>query len=184
MGLMLFAETSVRNYHSTLHKIAEYRRSEYSSLERSVADFCIWKYSLFIVRTVWNINSVCGKSVEILVLNLVITNFYTRYVEVSGLFLSFLLCRAPHFQRHYIIVNSKRFWRWCIILCGDGFMDFIHRPKSKVLKILKIKITTFRKLALLPSSGEWRGKDGSRASFRNVVILIFIFLIFYASDDE
>jgi hypothetical protein len=22
-------------------------------------------------------------------------------------------------------------------LCGDGFMDFIHRPKSKVLKILR-----------------------------------------------
>jgi hypothetical protein len=35
-------------------------------------------------------------------------------------------------------------------------MDFIHRPKSK---ILKIKITTFRKLALLLSSGEWRGEE-------------------------
>jgi hypothetical protein len=22
-------------------------------------------------------------------------------------------------------------------LCGDGFVDFIHRPKSKILKILK-----------------------------------------------
>jgi hypothetical protein len=41
------------------------------------------------------------------------------------------------------------------ILCGDGFMDFIHRPKSK---ILKIKIIAFRKLALLPSSGEWWGR--------------------------
>jgi hypothetical protein len=41
-------------------------------------------------------------------------------------------------------------------MCGDGFMDFIHRPKSK---ILKIKITTVRKLALLPSSGEWRGEE-------------------------
>jgi hypothetical protein len=38
-------------------------------------------------------------------------------------------------------------------------MGFIHRPKSKILKILKIKITTFRKLALLPSSGEWRGEE-------------------------
>jgi hypothetical protein len=44
-----------------------------------------------------------------------------------------------------------------MILCGDGFMDFIHRPKSKILK-LKIKITTFRKLALLPCSGGWRGR--------------------------
>jgi hypothetical protein len=23
------------------------------------------------------------------------------------------------------------------LLCGGGFMDFIHRPKSKILKILK-----------------------------------------------
>jgi hypothetical protein len=30
---------------------------------------------------------------------------------------------------------------------GDGFMDFIHRPKSK---ILKIKITTFREQSQLP----------------------------------
>jgi hypothetical protein len=43
-----------------------------------------------------------------------------------------------------------------IILCGDGFMYFIHRLNGK---ILKIKIMTFRKLALLPSSGEWRGEE-------------------------
>jgi hypothetical protein len=23
------------------------------------------------------------------------------------------------------------------LLCGDGFMDFIHRPKCKILKILQ-----------------------------------------------
>jgi hypothetical protein len=34
-------------------------------------------------------------------------------------------------------IRSKRFSRWCIILCGDGFMDFIHRPKCKILKIVK-----------------------------------------------
>jgi hypothetical protein len=34
-------------------------------------------------------------------------------------------------------------------------MDFIHRPKSQQLKI---EITTVRKLALLPSSGQWRGR--------------------------
>jgi hypothetical protein len=45
--------------------------------------------------------------------------------------------------------------------CGGGFMDFIHRPKSK---ILKIKITTFRELALLPSSGEWRGEEKNTPS--------------------
>jgi hypothetical protein len=73
-------------------------------------------------------------------------------------------------------------------------MDFIHRPRSKILKYHKLKFTRFRKLALLPSSGEWRGRreeqllclsgqteevflsspppftwDGSRASFRKVV---------------
>jgi hypothetical protein len=37
-------------------------------------------------------------------------------------------------------------------------MDLIHHPKSKILKILKIKISPFRKLALLPSAGEWRGR--------------------------
>jgi hypothetical protein len=36
-------------------------------------------------------------------------------------------------------------------------MDFINCPESKMLK-LKIKIVTFRKLAVLPSSGEWRGR--------------------------
>jgi hypothetical protein len=44
-------------------------------------------------------------------------------------------------------------WRWCVTLCGNGFMDFIRRPESK---ILKIKITMFWRLALLPSSVEWR----------------------------
>jgi hypothetical protein len=24
-----------------------------------------------------------------------------------------------------------------LALCGDGFMDFIHRPENKILKILK-----------------------------------------------
>jgi hypothetical protein len=30
----------------------------------------------------------------------------------------------------YIISNFVAFFD----LCGDGFMDFIHRPKSKILK--------------------------------------------------
>jgi hypothetical protein len=46
-------------------------------------------------------------------------------------------------------------------LCSDGFIDLIHHPKSKILKNIKkfkIKTTSFRKLALLPSPGEWRGR--------------------------
>jgi hypothetical protein len=30
-----------------------------------------------------------------------------------------------------------------MILCGDGFMDFFHRPKSKILKIKKLKSQRF-----------------------------------------
>jgi hypothetical protein len=37
-------------------------------------------------------------------------------------------------------------------------MDFIRHPKTKILKI-KFKITTFRKLALLPSSGGGEEKN-------------------------
>jgi hypothetical protein len=34
-------------------------------------------------------------------------------------------------------INSKILLRRCITLCGDGFMDFVHRLKIKILKILK-----------------------------------------------
>jgi hypothetical protein len=37
-----------------------------------------------------------------------------------------------------------------LLLCGHGFMDFLDRPKSKILKTLKIKITTCRKQSQLP----------------------------------
>jgi hypothetical protein len=91
---------------------------------------------------------------------------------------------------------------------SNGVLDFFHRPKNK---ITGIKITMFRKLVLLPSSGDMRGEgrntysvgsrlrlalskgpnrvgvppfplfspeDGSRTSFRNVVILTVIILFF------
>jgi hypothetical protein len=70
-------------------------------------------------------------------------------------------------------------------LCGDGFMDYIHRLKSKILKILKSQrfgswiffrsqvnegAKQNRCSSLLPLHSP---EDGSKASFRNVVILIF-----------
>jgi hypothetical protein len=58
------------------------------------------------------------------------------------------------------------------ILSGDGFMDFIHRPKSKILKNIKkfkIKTTSFRKLALLPCSGEWRGRTEEHLLSYNIL---------------
>jgi hypothetical protein len=61
------------------------------------------------------------------------------------------------FELPRIIAGCKCWLKYKLVLCGDGFMDFIYRPKSKILK-LKIKITKFRKLAVLPSSGEWRGR--------------------------
>jgi hypothetical protein len=77
-----------------------------------------------------------------------------------------------------------------LLLCGDGFMDFIHRPKSKILMILKIKkLKSQRFVSWLCFRPEVNGggeekntypvgplpspEDGSRVSFRNVVILIF-----------
>jgi hypothetical protein len=44
------------------------------------------------------------------------------------------------------------------VLRSDGFLDFLQRPKNQ---IIIIKSTTFRKLVLLPSSGEKRGKGGT-----------------------
>jgi hypothetical protein len=78
------------------------------------------------------------------------------------------------------------------MLCSSGSLDFFRLPKNK---ITTIKITMFRKLVLLPSSGKRRGKrgpnrvcvplfplllpeDGSRTSFRNVLILIVVILFF------
>jgi hypothetical protein len=61
--------------------------------------------------------------------------------------------QSPDTESHPGILKSLA------TLCGDGFMDLIHCLKRKILNILKkIKITTFWKLALLPSSGEWRGR--------------------------
>jgi hypothetical protein len=43
---------------------------------------------------------------------------------------------APsHFLNEIFEYILKRFWRCCIILCGDGFMDFSHHPKSKIKNI-------------------------------------------------
>jgi hypothetical protein len=41
------------------------------------------------------------------------------------------------------------------VLVSNEFLDVFHRPKNKTTTI---KITTFRKLVLLPSLGEKRGE--------------------------
>jgi hypothetical protein len=64
-------------------------------------------------------------------------------------------------------------------MCGDGFMDFIHRPKNKILwRLVLSKGPNRVDSSFLPLHSP---EDGSRASFWNGVILIF--LIFYSSDD-
>jgi hypothetical protein len=35
------------------------------------------------------------------------------------------------------MIFPSTFYDVLAALCGDGFMDFIHRPKSKILKILE-----------------------------------------------
>jgi hypothetical protein len=44
-------------------------------------------------------------------------------------------------------MKSEGFWRWCVIICKIVFLDFVHRLYFN-------KITTLRKLDLLPSSGK------------------------------
>jgi hypothetical protein len=95
-----------------------------------------------------------------------VQNSYIFHIFIPQPFLAsfynrpFALLIGQKFKSRFVQtqLNSKIFRRCCIILCGVGFMDFIHRSKSKILKlkIKKIKITTFRKLDLLPSSSEWR----------------------------
>jgi hypothetical protein len=44
-------------------------------------------------------------------------------------------------------MKSEGFWRWCVIICKSGCLDFVHRLYFDT-------ITTFRKLNLLPPSGK------------------------------
>jgi hypothetical protein len=48
-----------------------------------------------------------------------------------------------------------------------GFLDFFHRPKNK---ITTIKITTFRKLVLLPSSGKRWGVEWNTYSVGSLAL--------------
>jgi hypothetical protein len=55
--------------------------------------------------------------------------------------------RCQHLNR----MKSKGFWLWCVIICKSVFLDFVHRLYFN-------KITTFRKLDLLPSSSKEEGQ--------------------------
>jgi hypothetical protein len=63
-------------------------------------------------------------------------------------------CVTTEFRKKKIHTKAKqRSMTNCTapMLWSSAFLDFFHRPKNK---ITTIKITTFRKLVLLPSSGE------------------------------
>jgi hypothetical protein len=53
----------------------------------------------------------------------------------------------PSICQHKDIMKSTGFWRWCVIICNSVFLDIVHRLYFN-------KITTFRKLDLLPSSSK------------------------------
>jgi hypothetical protein len=82
-------------------------------------------------------------------------------------------------------IKFKNGWRIRTIeeLCGDGFMHFIHRPKSKILK--KLKSQRFGSwLCFRPQvngRGRRRRKQSQLPKGRDFNFLIF--LIFYSSDD-
>jgi hypothetical protein len=54
------------------------------------------------------------------------------YSELNyGIYWAALLTRSMTFRKYVIVL-----WYSNVnIFCGDDFMDFIHRPKSKILKI-------------------------------------------------
>jgi hypothetical protein len=105
--------------------------------------------------------------------------------------------RGPIFIRREVetcaLINCKRFLRRCIILCGDGFMDFIHRPKIKILQILN---NWNHNVSEAGSASIFRRMEGEkrrtptllgpldRASLHHWTYFNFlIFLIFYSSDE-
>jgi hypothetical protein len=54
------------------------------------------------------------------------------------------------------------------MLCGDGFMDFVHRPKSKILKNIK-RIKKFKShVSEVGSASVLRGTEANR-----IGVLIF-----------
>ena len=95
--------------------------------------------------------------------------------------------KACHFARNspftgihpFLIAESSLFTvlrKHCVKLRTTCLLDFVHRLGWNI-KYKNIKTTTFRKMALLPSSGDaW---DGRRAIFRDVVVFIFLYFVFY-----
>jgi hypothetical protein len=91
-------------------------------------------------------------------------------------------CGSRYIFWIYQCSTAMVYWRLCalnrtlllgnkITILWSNFLDFFHPPKNK---ITTTKITTFRKLVLLPPSPE----NGRRTTFRNVVILIAVILFF------
>jgi hypothetical protein len=116
---------------------------------------------------IWDL-ILCNLKYTIIVLKIQILNFKhvgchymktLKRISTELLLPCFILRKSAQSVTGYLLVDTKqvifkRFWRWCIILCGDGFMDFIHRPKSKILKLLK-------------------------NLYNFIVFLLFIFYLFY-----
>jgi hypothetical protein len=62
-----------------------------------------------------------------------------RYEQVSNLWaLTDVCCKQTEVQQH---IHTYRKTNAIDSMCGDGCMDCIHRPKSKVLKIKILKIS-------------------------------------------
>jgi hypothetical protein len=78
----------------------------------------------------WRLSFVC-------VLPLLIKHVCTYDKHGINLRKVFLTKFSVFFLGTYLPKAVSYMYYYLTKVCGDGFMDFIHRPKSKILKILK-----------------------------------------------
>jgi hypothetical protein len=70
------------------------------------------------------------------------------------------------FMRNVKIFISNGVNKQEMLLCGDGFVDFIHRPKSKILKIQKLKLRRFGSWHCFRHQVNGRGEEKNTYSVR------------------
>jgi hypothetical protein len=103
---------------------------------KSVCQFTVLnlRSPIFGFNTLWLPAFCCANPLFLMRISFLI---YAHFFRNAAGALTIVLRVVLYECETWSLINSKRFWRWCIILCGDGFMDFIRRPKSKILKMLK-----------------------------------------------
>jgi hypothetical protein len=59
-----------------------------------------------------------------------------------------------------VFLNSKRFWRCCIVLCDDGLMDFVHQTiRTRMSSCLQLIQVLFRHVLIGTLINELHGQN-------------------------